>query len=628
MLGLVLWAITCAPTAISLAGALGTRPPRACELGWLGGGAVYGAALAIGLSRGRWRPVLVAVEASAAVIMIGTGVGSFTSVLLAIVAWQAGLAFDARRARVVVCAQAAIGAVVAAALAGIGWSHLLNHVVLQGMGLSMALVVRAEQRGRHALERTHQALAVLREELAARTRDAERGRIARELHDALGHHLVALSLQLEAARHQAAGAARGALVRAQHQTRALLGNVRDVVRACRDPAPRVAVSAAVVAAPAPALDREAAPPDPSRRWPVLLGLALWSINGCVTMPRVSGELATRAGWLLAFAAYGLALLAGLRGDRHARGWTALGGAAALVVTALGACYFCTLLLALIAWQAGFAFTPRRALLWVAVQAVASAVVLGGIGRAELATIGTSVMLQAMGLSMALVARGEARTRRAFELANAALLATRDELANRERAAERGRIAQALHGALGQHLASLAGQLALADPLDAGPARGAVTRAQALTRTLLGELAAVVRAGDAPVRVDVPEALRELIGGLERPHAHLTLRGDLVVPDAAIAHTLVRCVQEMITNVLKHAVADNVWIDVARLADRLEARVSDDGRVAAPRARAGGHGLAGMTERLAQHGGELSIDQPAAGGWTVVARLPIAAARPA
>jgi len=137
---------------------------------------------------------------------------------------------------------------------------------------------------------------------------------------------------------------------------------------------------------------------------------------------------------------------------------------------------------------------------------------------------------------------------------------------------------------------------------------------------------VVSAFDERVITDVPAALRELVQGFERPCAHLALRGDLALADAATAHVLVRCVQEMLTNVLKHASAANVWVDVSREGSWVEARVTDDGAPAPP-ASPGGRGLAGMTGRLAELGGELAITRPPVGGWTVTARLPVSA-RPA
>jgi len=64
-----------------------------------------------------------------------------------------------------------------------------------------------EATARRALEETNAELEATRESLALATRDAERLRIARDLHDLLGHDLIALHLELETARHLADGKA-------------------------------------------------------------------------------------------------------------------------------------------------------------------------------------------------------------------------------------------------------------------------------------------------------------------------------------------------------------------------------------------------------------------------------------
>jgi signal transduction histidine kinase len=65
------------------------------------------------------------------------------------------------------------------------------------------------------------------------SRGAERLRIARELHDLLGHHLTALSLNLEVASHLTNGEARTHVEKSQQLTRLLLGDVRAVVSELR-----------------------------------------------------------------------------------------------------------------------------------------------------------------------------------------------------------------------------------------------------------------------------------------------------------------------------------------------------------------------------------------------------------
>ena len=60
-----------------------------------------------------------------------------------------------------------------------------------------------ESRGRRAAERLNAELLATQELLEQSSRVAERTYVARELHDTLGHHLVALKVQLELAHHLA-----------------------------------------------------------------------------------------------------------------------------------------------------------------------------------------------------------------------------------------------------------------------------------------------------------------------------------------------------------------------------------------------------------------------------------------
>jgi signal transduction histidine kinase len=82
----------------------------------------------------------------------------------------------------------------------------------------------------------------------------------------------------------------------------------------------------------------------------------------------------------------------------------------------------------------------------------------------------------------------------------------------------------------------------------------------------------------------------------------------------------RIVQESLTNVLRHAEATAASVVVAYTGTALELTIADDGH-GTPNG-AGGHGIAGLRERVALFGGELDAGARDGGGFTVRARLPL------
>ncbi|MER7959010.1 histidine kinase [Streptomyces sp. NPDC096030] len=213
----------------------------------------------------------------------------------------------------------------------------------------------------------------------------------------------------------------------------------------------------------------------------------------------------------------------------------------------------------------------------------------------------------------------------------------------ERAAarERARIAREMHDIL-SHAVSLmivqaeAGPVAVrAAPEKAEAAFDAISAtgrdAMAQLRRMLG----VLREGtEGPEPLEPQPDLGALPGLLEGVRAgglevsYGTVGGVRSLP-AATGATVYRIVQEALTNVVKHAAARTAAVRLAYGEGVLEVVVTDDGRGPRRGARpaGGGHGLVGIRERAAAHGGTAECGPgPEGRGFEVRVTLPVAAVR--
>ena len=191
------------------------------------GAAVLGA-MVLKLRTGlRWTLLGVQVASVAAMAILVPW--AMMSVFLIITAWQAAMETGPANA---------LGWVGFQTLAVIGaLAQALNPDMCWILGLSLALqlfFVYTAQTAR-ALALTNRELRAAQAIIANNVRNAERLRISRELHDAWGHELTALGLQLEIASHVTEpGRANDHVMQAKGLARALLGKVRDVVATLRE----------------------------------------------------------------------------------------------------------------------------------------------------------------------------------------------------------------------------------------------------------------------------------------------------------------------------------------------------------------------------------------------------------
>lgn len=97
----------------------------------------------------------------------------------------------------------------------------------------ISLVAFKQQNAKEELRMLNTELKATQVLLADSSRINERLRISRELHDLIGHHLTALTLNLEAASHMTEGKPQGYVKKAHSIARLLLSDVREVVGSFR-----------------------------------------------------------------------------------------------------------------------------------------------------------------------------------------------------------------------------------------------------------------------------------------------------------------------------------------------------------------------------------------------------------
>jgi signal transduction histidine kinase len=137
--------------------------------------------------------------------------------------------------------------------------------------------------------------------------------------------------------------------------------------------------------------------------------------------------------------------------------------------------------------------------------------------------------------------------------------------------------------------------------------------------LLADVREVVSEMRLDDKVDLAAALRTLVSGMPEPRIHLDLAAELALTDPLRAQVLLRCAQEMITNSVRHARADNLWVSLRQDEEGLALTARDDGR--GVKEVEAGNGQTGMAERLRQLGGELKIETEAGAGFALRAWVP-------
>jgi signal transduction histidine kinase len=203
---------------------------------------------------------------------------------------------------------------------------------------------------------------------------------------------------------------------------------------------------------------------------------------------------------------------------------------------------------------------------------------------------------------------------------------------REQAAEeeRLRIARELHDVVAHNVSAMAIQAGAAR-VTGSSSTDALRSIEITARDTLSELnrlLGVLRKDPGAPDLS-PQPGLDQVDGLLKPardagiDATLKVTGEKRALPAALDLSAYRIVQEAVTNVLKHAQASRVEVNIDYQPDSLVLTISDNGSGSSAAAGAStGHGLIGMRERVELFNGELGATSSSLGGFTVRAKLPV------
>ncbi|HZR50229.1 MAG TPA: histidine kinase [Streptosporangiaceae bacterium] len=285
---------------------------------------------------------------------------------------------------------------------------------------------------------------------------------------------------------------------------------------------------------------------------------------------------------------------------------------------------------IVAFYTVAAYEPLKRILLAAALLEAGAIFFAAAFR----TLGLWALLSTLVLVAGLLGY-YARTRRAYlaTLVERAerLEHERDQQAQLAAAAERTRIAREVHDIVAHNIAvmiALAEGAAYTASTSTGQAvslMGQVSETGRSALTDMRRLLGVLREPDQLERTPQPtlDDIEDLLATIRAAGlpVRLTVTGQPFPLPAAAQLALYRLIQEALTNTLKHAPgAAGAQVRVAYLPGEVGLEITDTGRpgtVAPPSTdRSAGHGIAGMRERAAVFGGQVTAGPRSGGGWRI------------
>ena len=252
------------------------------------------------------------------------------------------------------------------------------------------------------------------------------------------------------------------------------------------------------------------------------------------------------------------------------------------------------------------------------------------------------LLQMFALSMVLRATRERKLHEETAMLNRELLATRELLSQSTAQAERVRIARDLHDILGHHMTALILNLEVAkhsvqqskqtkitqdsetdieseQDKARDKAQEKVEQALALAKLLLGDIRTAVSELREDDNIELLLSIEKLVSGIPGIRFDTNFTAAPKIRSVQLAETILRCVQESLTNIIRHSGASRCQIDMTESDGMCLLVVRDNG--ASNEQVVSGNGIKGMRERVLAQGGSLNWEQDSE-GFTLEIELPL------
>jgi len=210
---------------------------------------------------------------------------------------------------------------------------------------------------------------------------------------------------------------------------------------------------------------------------------------------------------------------------------------------------------------------------------------------------------------------ESESRKASQQMNRELLAAQSLLKEATKQSERVRIARDIHDLVGHHLTALTINLQVAVHHSEGEAKQQVEKSYAIAKLLLSDVREAVTEIREKSTIQIQDALDAVVSAIPRLKVAMELQDDLNITNVELADTIIKCVQESITNSLKHSNSDEFVIRLYREQQELKLIMQDNGN--GQQTVTPGNGLLGMRERIQALRGKIAFENTPAGFVTSV-----------